>query len=302
MVSATDVSALHTPSHWIPPEPNETPTGDLVADAIRWAIENITGKHVDLGFEVTGLIRQGLVTQTGNITVYDAMSVLPMGWWNFPSGPYWGWTLCSFYLYGWEIKRALEMSVFLKGDYFFQISGIRFWYSDLRSPGDKVIRIEILTEDGNWTTLDTSTSNTTLYLVGCSLQETAVMENLYAKLEAAGAPFFRVHPKFENGTVMTKLPADTILFKGGYPYPESKYFALFLENLTAEHGSIPNIYGATQGRINVWSINPVDFLTLTALGQIIADQQTSSNLVYGGIATLILIVVVAAVVIITRRP
>ncbi|MEX2752002.1 MAG: hypothetical protein Q6366_008950, partial [Candidatus Freyarchaeota archaeon] len=63
-----------------------------------------------------------------------------------------------------------------------------------------------------------------------------------------------------------------------------------------------NIYGDTQGIINVWSINPVDLLTLTALGQIIADQQTSSNLVYGGIATLILIVVVAAVVIITRRP
>ncbi|MGQ9722750.1 MAG: bifunctional metallophosphatase/5'-nucleotidase, partial [Candidatus Jordarchaeum sp.] len=78
----------------------ETPIGDLVADAIRWQANNVSGvdPYVDFAFVPSGVIRHGLEPESGNITLYDAVSVVPLGGVPY-QGPYYGWLMTSFYLY-----------------------------------------------------------------------------------------------------------------------------------------------------------------------------------------------------------
>ena len=69
-----------------------------------------------------------------------------------------GYPLISFYLYGYELKRALEIltSVYpLKGyDYYLQISGLRFSYNPHRVIFDRVTDIEMGSDErdiNRWT-------------------------------------------------------------------------------------------------------------------------------------------------------
>lgn len=198
--------------------------GDLVTDAMRWAIENFTGEYVDFAFMPTGVIRQALTPESGNLTVYDAISVVPMGFWNFPYGPYWGWLLCGFYLYGHEIKTAIELGLAMMGDFFYQVSGVKFKYSPIQPPGDRVVGIEIQLQDVSWTTLDTSPTNNETYLIGLSLQAAILIPNIFAIY-----PMFAVEPKYgpvhgwpDNGTAIPlgNIPGDTVLINVSLPAPD----------------------------------------------------------------------------------
>ncbi|MHA1263237.1 MAG: metallophosphoesterase, partial [Candidatus Freyarchaeota archaeon] len=82
----------------------ETAIGDLVADAIRWQANNVSASDawVDFAFVPSGVIRHGIYTHNGNISFYDAVSVVPLGGVPY-KGPYLGWLMCTFYLYGYEI-------------------------------------------------------------------------------------------------------------------------------------------------------------------------------------------------------
>jgi 5'-nucleotidase len=84
-----------------------------------------------------------------------------------------GYPLISFYLYGYEIKRALEIltSVYpRKGyDYFLQISGLRFTYNPHRVIFDRVTNIEMGGEEEGYKKLDYSQSNNRLYRVAANI-------------------------------------------------------------------------------------------------------------------------------------
>ncbi|MEM2135889.1 MAG: hypothetical protein QXG44_13625, partial [Candidatus Jordarchaeaceae archaeon] len=60
-------------------------------------------------------------------------------------------------------------------------------------------------------------------------------------------------------------------------------------------------YNASQNRITVWEVEPMDYFMLVGLGQLLAGQQSSSNLMFGGVAVLLLIAIVGAAVILARR-
>jgi len=94
---------------------------------------NLAGVFLNrfIAFEPSGHTKHSkYFRMSGNITVYDAVSVISLGGVPF-TGPYLGWPLCSFYLYGYEIKRVLEMTLAMGGDFFLQISGLRYTYTPL---------------------------------------------------------------------------------------------------------------------------------------------------------------------------
>jgi len=147
----------------------ESNLGDLAADAMRFAIDSVEQEDpVDFAFQPTGFLRGNIYK--GEIRVSDVFRVSPLG-----TGPkkIGGWPLVSFYLNAKEIKRILEISIFLtltrRKDYFLQISGLRFSYNPLRPNFKKVTRIERWDSDlEEYILLDTSDTET-LYKVGTNL-------------------------------------------------------------------------------------------------------------------------------------
>lgn len=112
----------------------ETPSGNLVTDAMRQAAQAATGRRVDFAFQASGHIRGDIVPSDGVLSYYDLVWPLSMG--SGPDGRP-GNPLVSFCLSGNDVRRALEISVLLADlfgeDYFLQVSGVRFTYDPARA-------------------------------------------------------------------------------------------------------------------------------------------------------------------------
>ncbi|MEX2705591.1 MAG: bifunctional UDP-sugar hydrolase/5'-nucleotidase [Candidatus Freyrarchaeum guaymaensis] len=284
--------------------PGETPIGDLVADALKWQFHNSTSDTADFALVPSGIIRHGFYTASRNITVYDAVSVVPLGGIPYGGGsalglPYFGWFMCNFSLYGYEIKRALEFTLYAGGDYFLQVSGLRLTYSPLRMPGSQIISIEQNTSNGFVPLNDTKLYQVVINLLGALI--IPEVGEMY--------PMFKVVPKWRNGTplptdqeqyVQSVLTIDTQNL-GGKPVPEWLALVNYLSDPSALNGTVDPAYKSAQGRITVWQLNPMSMFTLYGLGQFVVSQQSSSSLMLGGLAGILLIVIVAAAVFLTRK-
>jgi 5'-nucleotidase / UDP-sugar diphosphatase len=121
------------------PPMQETPLGNFVTDAMRHAVTNATGEHVDVAFQANGVIRGDLRAGTvperaGDIAFHDMASVVGMG--RGPDGTP-GYPLVSVWLTGEEVRRVLEISVLLselmRNSYYLQVSGVRMRYDPARA-------------------------------------------------------------------------------------------------------------------------------------------------------------------------
>ena len=121
------------------PALSESAYGNLISDAFRWSVEQVTGEEVDFAFQANGQIRGSLrpgvtAAAEGQLSLYDIASTVGLG-----SGPENtpGYPLISFYLTGDEVRRVLEIGPLLTeimGDVsYFQWSGLRFTYDPDRS-------------------------------------------------------------------------------------------------------------------------------------------------------------------------
>ncbi|PKN18279.1 MAG: bifunctional metallophosphatase/5'-nucleotidase [Deltaproteobacteria bacterium HGW-Deltaproteobacteria-6] len=193
----------------------ESPLGNLLADAIRWTVNqadsdpNDPSTRVLVAVESNGVIRDNLVAgKTGKITVGDLFRTIPLG-----IGPdnTMGYPLISFYLYGYEIKRALEIPTSVRplknnDDYYLQISGLRFTYNPHRMLFDRVTAMEIGSEEEGYAPLDYSASNKKLYRVAANIYNATFLKSVgkftYSLLE--------IVPKDKNGAPIQKLSAAII--------------------------------------------------------------------------------------------
>lgn len=169
----------------------ETNLGDLVTDAMRFAIDSVEPESsVDFTFQPTGFLRDNICK--GEITTSDAFQVLSLG-----RGPenIGGYPLVSFYLNGQEIKRILEISIFLASargkEYLLQVSGLRFWYNPLRPSFRRITRIQRWDPDaGEYAPLDTDS----LYKVGTNLFLINILPSVKRYL-----PQLTITPKDKDG-------------------------------------------------------------------------------------------------------
>lgn len=178
----------------------EVGIGNMVTDSLRWAVDKAEYYPADpltktrVSIQSNGLIRNNiLVGKTGNIAVTDLFNVVPLGIGTDDTMAY---PLVTFYLYGSEIKKAMEVptSIYpLKGsDYFLQFSGLKVTYNPHRMIFDRVTEILIEDENGNYVPLDWSDDNKTLY---------KITSNYY------NSTFIKVVGKFTNN-ILTMVPKD----------------------------------------------------------------------------------------------
>jgi 5'-nucleotidase len=192
----------------------ESPLGNLLADAIRWSVNSADSDKSDptskvvVAVESNGVIRDDLIAgKTGKITVGDLFRAIPLG---IGVDDTMGYPLISCYLYGYEIKRALEILTSVRplknNDYFLQISGVRFTYNPRRMIFDRVTAIEIGSEEEGFKPLDYDKSNKQLYRVAANIYNATFLKIVgnftYSMLDIA--------PKDENGKPMEKLSAALV--------------------------------------------------------------------------------------------
>jgi 5'-nucleotidase/UDP-sugar diphosphatase len=162
----------------------ETGLGNLVADSIRWYVNERDSESADpqnkvtLAVESGGVIRDEILRgKIGKVTVADLFRVVPLGVGLDDTMAY---PLIGVYLSAAEIKKALEIVASvnpLKGsDYFLQVSGVRFTYNPRRMIFDRVTGVWTGSEEEGWRRLDTSKRNTTLYRVVANYYNSAFLK------------------------------------------------------------------------------------------------------------------------------
>ena len=165
-------------------EEDESPLGNLVADAIRWSINSLDSVEGDPNSRVTvGVMSNGLIRDTvrkgitGDLALCDLYRAVPLG---IGLDGSMGYPLLTVYLYASEVKKALEVltSIYpIKGsDFFLQISGIKFAYNPNRMIFDRVTDVWIENENGDYIPLNTSRSNKSLYRVGADFYNASFLK------------------------------------------------------------------------------------------------------------------------------
>lgn len=245
--------------------------GNIIADAIRWSIDKAeqgrTSRKTDVAFESNGVIRDDvLMGATGNLTVSDCFRALPLGVGMREDTL--GYPLVAVYLYGHEIKKALEVltSVYpLKGsDYYLQVSGLKFRYHPRRVIFDRVIDIQIGDDDKGYAPLDVSEGNRRLYKVGGNIYNTTFLKLI------GGFTYgiLTIVPKDARGLPIQDMRDAIVDADADRPgLQELKQWQGFLAYLHSFKdidgdgiGDVPLIYQYPQGRIvRVSSWNPALF-------------------------------------------
>jgi len=178
----------------------ESNLGNLIADALRWYVNQRDYDPKDPRTKVVaamasnGLIRDDLLRgNTGALAVTDVFATVPLG---IGSDDTMGYPLVSCYVYASEIKKLLEVltSIYPRkgGDYFLQISGLKFTYNPRRMIFDRVSDLWMGSEEEGYVRLDYSESNKTLY---------RTVTNIY------NATFLKIIGKYTYG-ILNILPKD----------------------------------------------------------------------------------------------
>ena len=192
----------------------ESPLGNMLADSIRWVVNKVDADPNDpagrvvVAVESNGVIRDDLLAgKTGRITVGDLFRTIPLGIGVDDTMAY---PLISFYLYGYELKRALEIVTSVRplknDDYFLQLSGLRFEYNPHRMIFDRVTNIEIGSEEEGYRPLDYSVSNKQLYRAAANIYNATFLKMVgkftYSLLD--------IVPKDKYGAPIEKLSTAVI--------------------------------------------------------------------------------------------
>jgi len=283
----------------------ESPLGNLIADSIRWYVNTTDpaagdpAARVVVAVESNGIIRDNLLAgTTGKIILGDLFRTFPLG---IGADDTMSYPLISFYLYGYEIKRALEILTsvrpFKGDDYFLQISGLRFTYNPRRMIFDRVTGIEIGSEEDGYRPLDYSTANQQLYRVAANIYNAAFLKLVgrftYGLLE--------IVPKDRSGRSIAKLSDARVDADPARPgvqeLKEWQGLVTYVRSFPDANGNgladIPDKYRGKLGRIVAKpSFNPVNLVYRPGKPTLIALA------VLGGI---VLFLAAVAVVIIKRK-
>ncbi len=284
----------------------ESPLGNLLADAIRWTVNQADSdprdpsSRVVVAVESNGVIRDNLAAgKTGKITAGDLFRTIPLG---IGSDNTMGYPLISFYLYAYEIKRALEIPTSVRplkenDDYFLQISGLHFTYNPHRMIFDRVTAIEIGSEEEGFTPLDYSASNKKLYRVAANIYNATFLKMVgkftYSLLE--------IVPKDKNGARIEKLSAAIIDGNKSQPGTQEikqwKGVMQYVRSFPDTNGNgipdIPEKYRGQLGRIvEAPSFNPVNLVSRPA---------TTTIVVVAVLSFVVLLIVALGIVIRKRR-
>ncbi len=284
----------------------ESPLGNLLADSIRWSVNRVSfdpndpSSRVVIAVESNGVIRDYLLRgKTGKIAVGDLFRTIPLG---IGVDNTMGYPLISFYLYGYELKRALEILTSVRplksnDDYYLQISGLRFTYNPRRIPFDRVTGIEIGSEEEGYRPLDYSRSNRQMYRVAANIYNATFLKVVggftYSLLDIA--------PKDKNGQPLETLSSALVDADPSLPgiqeLKEWEGVLQYVQSFPDTNGNgipdFPAKYSGKLGRIvERPSCNPFHLFSRPA---------TPTIIVLAAAGVVLLLIVVAVMVIQSRR-
>lgn len=255
----------------------ESPLGNMIADSIRWDVNQVDSDEKDpvsrvvVAVESNGIIRDDLLKGvTGKIILGDLFRTFPLG---IGADNTMGYPLISFYLYGYEIKRATEILTSVRpiksDDYFLQISGLRFTYNPHRVIFDRVTGMEIGNEEVGYAPLDYSRSNKKLYRVAANIYNATFLKLVgrftYSMLD--------IVPKDRNGNAIEKLSAALVDGDKSLPGIQElkewqglvKYVRSFPDSDGNGIPDVPEKYKGKLGRIvEKPSVSPVNLVSRAA--------------------------------------
>ncbi|MEW6522871.1 MAG: bifunctional UDP-sugar hydrolase/5'-nucleotidase [Bacillota bacterium] len=252
----------------------ESGLGNLVADALRWAVERCTGRPVDLAVQPNGVLRGTVYPFQGRVTLYDLVSPLSLGR-GLDGQP--GYSVVAFFLTGEEIRRALEISVLLSellGDsYYLQVSGLSarydpsravlFWVPVLNKPLPTTRAVL----SAHWATgarLDRGDQR--LYHVVADYYTTSFIPKVGEML-----PKLAITPKDAQGNPIADLRNHIVRADG----QELKVWKAVLDYVTAQpkgpggYSRIAQAYAGPEGRLEVAATIPLLVWPLLGLGGVI---------------------------------
>ena len=243
--------------------PGEMGLGNLITDAYRFAIKKAEGNHhefVHFALIPLGMIRGSF--RKGKITVADTFQVLSSG--SGMDGMA-GYPLVAFYITGRELKDILEVETSIaplkKNDGHLQVSGVRFKYNPHRILLDRVTKVFIQNEKGNYEPLDPQK----LYRACASLYTAEMIDYISGVTHG----LLSITPKDKNGQAIPDI-RQTIVYtdKNSAQAAElkewialSRYLRSFEDTNQNGLPDLPGKYKRPEGRIQPEaSWNPVKLI------------------------------------------
>ena len=224
----------------------EATIGNLISDAYIYSVKKAEGDDyipIDAAIVPSGTIRDTIFP--GEVTTADAFGISSLGV-GADGKP--GYPLISVYLTGKELRTACEVDASitpLMADAQLFMSGVSFTFNPNRLIFNKVVRAELIREDGTLKEID----DNKLYRVVCNLYSAQMLSIVGDK----SFGLMSIVPKDQDGKIITDFEKHIIYDSTKDDKSELKeWFALvqYLESFQVVDGvpRIPAFYGATQGR------------------------------------------------------
>ncbi len=224
----------------------EATLGNLISDAYIYAVKKAEGEDyipVDAAIVPCGTIRDTIFK--GEVTTANAFSISSLGI-GADKRP--GYPLISAYLTGKELKTACEVDASitpLMPEAQLYMSGISFTFNPNRLIFNKVVKSELVKEDGTREKID----DNKLYRVVCNLYSAQMLSIVGDK----SFGLMSIIPKDREGNRITDFEAQIIYDGSGRETSELKeWYAVvqYLQSFDRKDGAaqIPAYYGAAQGR------------------------------------------------------
>ena len=241
----------------------ESNLGNLITDAMRWMVDQYEAVPTDIAIESNGVIRDNILSGTPpldkNIAFSDAFASVPLG--SGLDGAI-GYPMLSFYLTGDEIKRALELIVIaypmMGGDYWLNVSGLRYEYMPVGIPLSSVTKIEIGDETSGYVRINRKA----LYKVAINYYVAQFIDGIPELIDGLiGIPgvgsLLRIVPKDASGVPVESLAdarVDTDPLTEGIQELQEwqglmQYFATFEDRNGTGPPRVPDLYSGPTGRI-----------------------------------------------------
>ena len=252
--------------------PHESTLCNVFSDAYKWAVEQATGKKVDVAVTAAGVIRGSI--PVGKVSVSDIFNAASLG--VGTEGE-----LIGIYLTGKDLKNAIELDASvqpLMSSAQLFMSGVEYSFNQNRMIFNKV-DYAMLRRDDNTTE---AIEDDKLYYVVAGMY----MGQMLGSAEETSMGILTITPRDKDGNpiAVSDLVNYVIYDDNGRPLKEWFAIASYLDQMGDEMDSR---YAKTDGRKVVYrSLNPITLLK-------------NANL-FTYIVLVLLLVVLAAIVLITR--
>ncbi len=225
---------------------HESTLGNVYSDAYKWAVEQTTGKTVDMALTASGVIRESL--PVGDVTVSDVFNAASLG--VGTEGE-----LVSVYITGKDLKTAMEVDAsvqpLMRSAQLF-MSGVEYSFNTNRMIFNKVDHAVLRRDDGTLAEIQ----DDKLYHITTGMYAGQML----GAVESTSFGLLSITPRDENGNAIAVSDLENYVVRdeNGVPLKEWYAIASYLQSMG---GEMAPEYAQPDGRKVIYSsLNPVKLL------------------------------------------